>query len=155
MVRLAHVGTCWYPQVSFSSIIAATTGYLLICILHHEDPSQFFSALDSTLSVLFCMFFGSQNGVSMGLSDWRRRHKTCFFNEMVVTPSSHLRGLAFCQGGQDGSWTQRTLIVAAMYCWREWKLGEPFGSKESWSGCASRILKFPKWSKKLYLFFYI
>ncbi|CAK9025219.1 Hypothetical protein SCF082_LOCUS16973 [Durusdinium trenchii] len=52
-------------QVSFSSIIAATTGYLLICILHHEDPSQFFS-------------------------------------------------------GQDGSWTQRTLIVAAMYCWREW-----------------------------------
>lgn len=52
-------------QVSFSSIIAASTGYLMICLLQHEDPTHFFS-------------------------------------------------------GQDGSWTLRTLAVAAMYCWREW-----------------------------------
>lgn len=31
-------------QVSFSSIIAASTGYLLICLLRHEDPTQFFSS---------------------------------------------------------------------------------------------------------------
>ncbi|CAE7198560.1 unnamed protein product [Symbiodinium natans] len=52
-------------QVSFSSIIAATTAYLFICGVQNEDPTQFFS-------------------------------------------------------GQDGSWSRRTLIVAAMYCWREW-----------------------------------
>ena len=31
-------------QVSFSSIIAASTGYLLICLLRHEDPTHFFSS---------------------------------------------------------------------------------------------------------------
>ncbi|CAE7613062.1 unnamed protein product [Symbiodinium sp. CCMP2456] len=52
-------------QVSFSSIIAATTAYLFICGVQNEDPTQFFS-------------------------------------------------------GQDGSWSRKTMIVAAMYCWREW-----------------------------------
>ena len=31
--------------MSFSSILAASTGYLVICMAQGEDPSQFFSAL--------------------------------------------------------------------------------------------------------------
>ena len=37
-------------QVSFSSIIAASTGYLMICLLQHEDPTHFFSTLASRKS---------------------------------------------------------------------------------------------------------
>eukprot|EP00913_Durusdinium_trenchii_P006836 g6427.t1 len=46
-------------QVSFSSIIAATTGYLLICILHHEDPSQFFSGQDGSWTQRTLIHFDS------------------------------------------------------------------------------------------------
>jgi hypothetical protein len=52
-------------QVSFSSILAAASGYWIICSCQGEDPKEFFS-------------------------------------------------------GPDGSWTYRTLLVACMYCWREW-----------------------------------